>query len=238
MSFKDVFSYIFDLLFPSVCFCCKKDIEPLSKEPLCFECIRKLEFIEKPYCLKCGKSLRFVEKICHECKHKKYYFNFSRSVFVYNDAISSLIKAYKYSSKYYLSQWFVKKMIDRFNIYGEFSKFDSVTYLPTSKTNVNKRGFDHSKLVAEIFSKTMKKEFLEDAIDNNKIIDQVELNAKMRVENIKGKFLIKKNVFSGRNVIVIDDVATTMSSLNEISRVIKESGAKSVSCFTIAREHI
>lgn len=238
MNFKYVFNYIFDLVFPAVCFCCKRDIEPLTKEPLCKECIDKLCFIEKPYCLKCGRSLKFMGDLCYNCKTRKYEFDFSRSVFVYNEQISSLIKAYKYSSKDYLAGWFVDKMVERFNLYSEFSCFDSVTYLPTSKRNIKRRGFDHAKLIAELFSKKIGKEFLSDAVENNKLIDQVELNAKMRTENIKGKFSLKKNIFSKRRVIVIDDVATTMSSLNEISKLLKEGGALSVCCFTVAREQI
>lgn len=238
MSFKKAASYVFDLLFPAVCFCCKKDIEPLSKEPLCFDCIRKLEFIDKPYCLKCSKSLKFNNNLCYECREKRYYFDFSRSVFVYNEAISSLIKAYKYSSKEYLSDWFVDKMLERFRFYSEFYDFDCVTYLPTSKVNIKERGFDHSKLIAELFSKKTRREFISDVIENRKMIDQVNLNARMREENVRGKFLLKKDIFSKRKVIIIDDVATTMSSLNELSKVLKESGAISVSCFTIAREQL
>ncbi|MCX7905656.1 MAG: ComF family protein [Elusimicrobiales bacterium] len=228
--------YIKDIIFPSVCYCCRDDIEPLRVHPLCRECEKKFHFIEKPYCFKCGIGIKYGDT-CYLCRKRKFNFDFSRSVFMYEEAISSLIKAYKYDGKDYLSKWFANVMIERLDYYLEFKDFDSITYVPISNKKIKERGFDQSKLIAEIISKNKNFLFIKDSILNTKNLSQVELSGRLRIENVRGKFIVKDfSIFKDRKVIIIDDVATTMSTLNEVSKIIKEAGAVAVSCFTIARQ--
>lgn len=229
--------YIFDLIFPSVCFCCKEDLQPGRDHPLCSLCEKKLRFIEFPYCIRCGRSLD-GGNICYQCKSRKYAFEFSRSVFIYNEPIASIIKAYKYDRKEYLSEWLAKALAERFSYYKEFDGVEVISYVPSSKKSIKKRGFDHIKLIAEIFSKLTGLTLIEDAVESKKEINQVELSAKMRQKNVEGKFSVKKGSFYKRRVLLIDDVSTTLSTLNEIAKVIKEDGALGVYCYTVARELI
>jgi predicted amidophosphoribosyltransferase len=65
----------------------------------------------------------------------------------------------------------------------------------------------------------------------------MELAAEARKENIKGVFLVKnREKITGRKILLIDDVYTTGSTMNECARVLKESGAKEVWGITVARE--
>lgn len=230
--------YIFDLIFPSICFCCKEDLEPLRRHPLCSLCEKKLRFISFPYCILCGKDLEGGGNICYSCKNRKYNFDFSRSVFEYNDAIASIIKAYKYDKKDYLSEWLGRVMSERFGYYKEFNNIDLVTYIPSTKKKIKERGFDHARLIAEAFSKNTGIIMIGDVIESIKDISQVELSAEMRRKNVEGKFKLKKTAFKGKRVLLIDDVSTTLSTLNEVSKIIRCDGALSVFCYTVAREHL
>jgi predicted amidophosphoribosyltransferase len=65
----------------------------------------------------------------------------------------------------------------------------------------------------------------------------MELVAEARKENLKGVFLVKdKEKIRGRKILLIDDVYTTGSTMNECARVLKDSGAKEVWGITVARE--
>ncbi len=227
---------LINIFFPKVCVSCKCDIETEREHPLCLRCEKELWLIEFPYCKLCGAYLKGGGERCYYCRDRSFSFDFSRSVFIYNQAISSVIKAYKYSLKDYLAQWLGSMMAERYYYYKEFKEYDSVCYVPATKEKLRERGFDHSKLIAQVFSNLTGLLLIKDAICSKKSIGQVELSAQDRVVNIKGKFSVIIDVFKGKKVIVIDDVATTMSTLNEISMVIKKAGAKKVCCFTIARE--
>ena len=54
-----------------------------------------------------------------------------------------------------------------------------------------------------------------------------------RMQNLKGCFDIVANI-NGQDIIVIDDVLTTGSTLIEIRNTLKNAGARNVLCFTFA----
>jgi ComF family protein len=122
--------------------------------------------------------------------------------------------------------------------YREFFEYDSITYIPLSKGKMRKRGYNQTELIAKEVSMILKLSFLKDvAIKIKETKNQVELSKDERMVNLKDAFMvIDKERVRGRSIVVVDDVATTMSTLNEFSKTLKESGAKKISCFTIARE--
>lgn len=65
---------------------------------------------------------------------------------------------------------------------------------------------------------------------------QIELSAAERRLNVKGAFSVKKpGLIVGKRVLLLDDVMTTGSTMDECARVIKGAGATSVIALTIAR---
>ena len=60
-------------------------------------------------------------------------------------------------------------------------------------------------------------------------------NRKERLENVVGSFVVRRpEKVKGRNIILLDDVATTGATLSEARKVLKEAGAKKVVAFTVA----
>ena len=56
-----------------------------------------------------------------------------------------------------------------------------------------------------------------------------------RQENMRGAFrVINEKTVRGKNIVVLDDVATTGSTIDELARALKEAGASSVTGFTFA----
>lgn len=157
---------------------------------------------------------------------------------MYNKEISSIIIAYKYGKCDWLYKWISRKMIDKLKDYDEFKDYNFITYVPISKKKLKKRGFNQSELIARDISNETGLSLIKDAVIKIKEgKSQVDLNAKEREENVKNSFkVIKPDVIEGKDIIIIDDVATTMSTLNELAGVLKEAGAKKIACYTLARE--
>ncbi|RPJ70875.1 MAG: ComF family protein [Alphaproteobacteria bacterium] len=61
------------------------------------------------------------------------------------------------------------------------------------------------------------------------------MNSKERQDNVFDAFRADYAENSNKSILVIDDIATTGSTLNECARALKNSGAKEVFCYTIAK---
>jgi predicted amidophosphoribosyltransferase len=55
-----------------------------------------------------------------------------------------------------------------------------------------------------------------------------------RLKNLKGSFKANAGLVKGRNIILIDDVITTGTTMREAAKTLREAGAKKVIGFAIA----
>ena len=110
--------------------------------------------------------------------------------------------------------------------------------IPLSDKKKKKRGFNQSEEIAKIISEVTKIE-----TDFNCIIkvkdnkSQTELTRKERIENVKNTFKIIKNI-KNKNILLLDDVYTTGSTMEECAKTLKSAGANKVWGITIAREMV
>ncbi len=66
---------------------------------------------------------------------------------------------------------------------------------------------------------------------------QFELTRDERLINLRGMFKIKDpSVFKNKNIVLVDDIATTCSTLEECSKVLKNAGAGKIFCAVLARD--
>ena len=109
--------------------------------------------------------------------------------------------------------------------------------IPLTKKKLKQRGFNQSEEIVKELSESLKIFFLDDCILKIKETSpQIELSGKAREENIKGAFLVKNNEkIKNKKILLVDDVYTTGSTMEEVSKVLKESGAKEVWGLVVAR---
>ena len=98
------------------------------------------------------------------------------------------------------------------------------------------RGFNQSELLAKAISERIEKPY---SANNLKRIRNTQpqslLNAEQRKQNIKGAFSVENvEEIKGKTVLLIDDIFTTGTTVNECSKVLYESGAKRVLFFSLA----
>ena len=168
------------------------------------------------------------------------------SVFEYrNDFIKEALWMLKYRRNMWLAKIFAEAMYEvLLEEIGDQILFNNFTKpilipLPLSKTRAQERGFNQSELLAKEIYLIDEKENLSFEpkvlfkIKNTE--SQTHKNKKDRRENIKGSFEVRNSQkIKGRNIILIDDVYTTGSTLNEAGRVLRKSGAKKVFGLVVA----
>jgi ComF family protein len=124
---------------------------------------------------------------------------------------------------------------DRF---PELHGYKFVLAVPLHPSKEKERGFNQSELLARKLSAAKHLFLLEDAAARAlKTKAQVSLSKAERVQNMTGAFKITRpELVGGRKLLLIDDVATTLSTLEELARELKAHGAKGVAALTLARE--
>ncbi|PIP86711.1 hypothetical protein COV42_02615 [Candidatus Campbellbacteria bacterium CG11_big_fil_rev_8_21_14_0_20_44_21] len=108
--------------------------------------------------------------------------------------------------------------------------------IPMSQKEKWERGFNQSEMLVKEMMKIGKETHNCDLRALQKIKNtkrQVEVKRHERKQNVSGVFRAGKNL-KGRNIILIDDVHTTGSTLNEAGKILKKAGAKKIFKLTLA----
>jgi competence protein ComFC len=152
----------------------------------------------------------------------------------YSGLVKKAIKKIKYQGVFAITKELVDLSFSDFE-WQQFQDFVIVP-VPLHKKRQRMRGFNQAELIAEEIGKNNGLEVVNDALIrgiNTK--SQVDLQKGERRENIKGAFTVSDTAkMKRKKVLIIDDLFTTGSTLNECARVLKRSGVKEVWGLTIA----
>lgn len=232
--FYQIKNLILEILFPKFCFGCQRE-----GEYLCQDCKSTLDFTTSFYCL-CEKPKKIPKPgKCKNCKDKNLdglYFPFSYKI----PLIKNLIHNFKYDP---FIKELAKPLADCLKDYfllldqrPDFSDF-LVLPLPLHKSRLKWRGFNQAAEIGKYFCKNFNLKMNDVLVKIKKTRPQTELDGKERLENIKGAFLVKnKKLIEDRKILLIDDVYTTGSTMEEAAKILKKFGAKEVWGLVLARE--
>lgn len=233
---------LLNILLPPRCIKCGKILS--EKNGLCPECFNSINFISAPYCHKCGRpfvketNLKFAAKqYCGNClKQKKFLFDLQRSAFIYDDASKNLILDLKFRDKTVSAQ----TLADMLYMAGKDiweQKPDLIIPVPIHRLRLIKRRFNQSALLVKYLAlKTNIKADYSSLIRQQNTVPQVQLSGMARRKNLRQAFSVKyPHNIKGKKIVLIDDVETTGSTLNECAKVLRKAGADAVYSITLAR---
>ncbi len=209
---------LLNLIYPPVCGICGK----INKEYLCKKCEIKI----KEYVI---SSIR---------KSKHTYFDEIYCELRYKDIVRDNIIKYKFQNKAYLYKTFSKIILNNKKTCGFLKKYDIIIPVPISKKRKILRGYNQSCLIAYEIAKYLNLKCEDKCLIKQKdTIEQSKLNKQQRKINLKGAYkVINKQNLTDKNVLIIDDIYTTGSTVNECAKVLKEAGAKKIGVLTIAKD--
>ena len=223
-----------DALYPShyKCLVCSKEIVSDGVD-ICDECLESCEVVDSVHgCIKCGATLVANDVVCGACKDIVPVFDKNYSVFVFKDSIKLLLLSLKYNGKKYIASTFSEILYDK---YLELNlNCDVVIPVPLHCNRLLERGYNQSELLCSSFISngiSVCTNVLERVKDTP---HQTELSKSDRYSNILGAFKVtNKSVVKGKSVLLVDDVYTTGSTVNECSKVLLKAGARSVTVLTL-----
>jgi ComF family protein len=115
--------------------------------------------------------------------------------------------------------------------------FDLVSPVPLHPQRQKERGFNQSELLAEDFCQTTGLALAKDLLQRVRpTIPQVMLPRQERTKNVRGAFAVSDKVgVNGKDILLIDDIATTGATLKECAKILHKAGAEKVCVLTLAR---
>ncbi len=219
---------IIKLLYPQRCRYCNNVID--IRREICHTCENTLNKIDGEICKLCGKSV----DVC-DCGHKKHFYKCVCAPFYYEGAASRAIWRFKFHNATKLSKIFAEDMAECFNKHYKGYDFDLCTFVPSTKEDFKKRGYNQAEFLARDFCEItqIKCEDLLDKVFQTQ--SQHNLSGAERSGNLIGAIELKDGVdVENMRVLLIDDIKTTGATLNECAKMLLIGGAAEVFCLTVA----
>lgn len=219
-----------DLLFPKNCLSCGREGEWVCYE--CFEKIRKKIILFCPRCYKENEEGR----VCANCRSFSFL-DGALALGDYKDVImAKAVQSLKYDYVEEITEFFGKLLPKGEEKISRIVSGSVFIPVPLHRKRYLERGFNQAELIARVWSRILSVPVETDVLIRRRFTTpQVKLKAAERRQNLCGAFVIKKKSATEK-VILVDDVFTTGSTLQECARVLEESGIKEVWGMTVARE--
>jgi len=201
--------------------------------PKCVFCARVLNKGDDGWCGKCTESLPFAD---NNGEQKGEFFDFCVSPLYYRGVVRKSVLRYKFGGASAYASTYAKLLADCVREHPGVG-YDVISWVPLSATHERKRGYDQARLLAQATALELGEAA---AVTLHKQLDvraQSELGDRdERSANICGAYLVPDPGFvEGKRILLIDDVITTGSTLNECAKTLRAAGAARVTCAALAR---
>lgn len=230
--------FVFDIFFPLFCIGCRKE-----NLLLCSSCLRKIPFLAEERCPICETRITPLGKICADCFGKTSL----DGIFAASSYKNEILKQSIHTLKYRFARSLAHPLADhlaRALLRSSLPLPDLIVPVPLHPLRLRWRGFNQAEELA-LAMKTL-------LLPGNDIrvqkllrrtrftLPQIRTKTKKeRKENLDNAFALAKNISSesirGKRIWLIDDVATTGTTLEKCADVLKNSGAKEVFGVVVAR---
>jgi ComF family protein len=208
-----------------------------------------LDFIWPQFCLGCNREgslccgfclndilLDDLKTISWPDKNKLYFEACYNCCNYQDKLVQKIIKNYKYNYLENLAELLIdilEKQARRLNL----DKNTIVVNAPLHKNKKRQRGFDQTEILAKQLAKRLSLDYSPLLIRTKNNPAQAKLDKTARQKNVADIFAINKKVVPNKrpNILLIDDVVTTGSTLNQASKVLKKLNYTKIVCLTIAK---
>jgi len=222
-----IITSLFDFFLPRFCPSCNKKLLP-NESIVCPDCISKIKLAED-------------ERIHSEFVRKFSSFGIisdfiSLYVFEKDKELQHIIHSLKYNQKF-LTGKFLGNILGK-NLKQRITnwKIDYIIPVPLHHLKKAERGYNQSFYIAKGLGKELGILVAQNFIRRKRFTEsQTTMNLKERQENIEGAFKVKRNLnLNGNNILLVDDVITTGSTIGECGRVLLNAGANKVYAVSVA----
>ena len=222
-----IITSLLDFFLPRFFPSCNKKLLP-NESVVCPECISKIKLAEDERI-----HSEFVRKFSSTGIISDFI---SLYVFEKDKELQHIIHSLKYDKRF-LTGKFLGSILGK-NLKQKITKWkiDYIIPVPLHHLKKAERGYNQSSYIAKGLSKELNVPVAQGFIKRKRFTEsQTTMSLKERQENIEGAFKAKRNLtLNGKNILLVDDVITTGSTIGECGRVLLKVGANKVYAVSVA----
>lgn len=224
---------IIHLLFPRRCPICDKAMfsSVFMKTELCCAACREIpEYVKEPVCKKCGKSIENERaEYCYDCRKHPGGFAQGKALWIYKDQVKESMYRFKYQNRQEYARYYGSEIV---RVYGDWmkrNKIEAIVPIPLHWTKKRRRGYNQAQLLAaEIGKQTGLPVYPKLLKRIKKTKAQKNLDETERKNNLKKAFKTQENKVQLSHILLVDDIYTTGSTINEAALELKRAGIEQV----------
>jgi len=157
-------------------------------------------------CSSCENKINYCKESFQLSKNNKKYSYYCLAY--YSKSVSELVLRLKYKSDFECANVLGEKMADL--IVKNNLVIDCITFVPSTKKSLKKRGYNQSELLARVISDILKIKMISTLDKTRETKDQIGLNEEMRWQNILGSYRLRGlTKIKNKKILLVDDVMTT-----------------------------
>ncbi len=214
-----------DRALPQTCFFCGDG----SDETVCAPCATALPHLTKEVCPRCQLPAANGE-VCGRCLKKPPQWQHLRALWRYEFPADVAILAAKYRHNFAIMRW-AATQLDSWPFGGQATLIP----VPLAEKRLQWRGYNQAQQIAHEFGGRFALRVDPDAMIRTRETEiQQGLDWAGRRRNVRAAFAATRSL-AGESVVLVDDVLTTGSTLNELARAVLDAGAVRVDALVLAR---
>jgi ComF family protein len=223
---------------PSCAFCNSSRAE--FRTGICTSCLESVRRVSEPFCTQCGlpvPGLSLQESgLCGRCLIKPPPYRKARYAVYYEGPLRDALISFKFGRALDVSRTLSHFMVEAFHKHFSSDEFDIIIPVPLHQSRLLQRGFNQAVILGHHIAAStglpLERSTLLKVKDTP---PQVGLPRAQRVANLRNSFATKDTgKIRGKRVLLVDDVATTGSTLTEAAKTLMKSGATTVGTLALA----
>lgn len=222
------------LLYPPGCPVCDR-LLGAGTQRMCPSCERRVHYLSGALCCQCGKKLADCEaEYCGDCRRRRHLFTAGRALYEYGDIAPALYR-FKYEGRREYAGFFGRELAGQLGGYIRSLEPDGLVPIPMYPAKERRRGYNQAGLLAQAMGRELNLPVypkLVSRIRNTRPLK--ELNSEERVNNLKRAFNLAENGVKLKTIILVDDIYTTGSTMDQVSAVLLAGGCQKVYFVTLA----
>jgi ComF family protein len=233
---------LLDLLFPPRCGACGIAVGPGSGGRLCEQCSTEVSYLGSPICTCCGAPLSAdggrEDRFCRFCLASRPAFDRARSLLHYRPPLSRLLHRFKFQG-----DTAAGACLSGLVAHGQFNQMsvaqgcELIIPVPLHRSRLRARGMNQSLVLARLIFRSSAEKIRPSVLIRIKNTrSQTDLSGDERRQNLRGVFAVNpKKAVAGKRILLVDDVFTTGTTVDECAKTLKKQHAAEILVWTLAR---
>lgn len=210
----NIIETIFNIVYPPKCIFCQALLDHKAVLHVCGTCYSELPLLGD-----------IVHKTTPD--EDQNYCDGVISLFEYTGMVKESLIRFKFYNKPGYYRTYARLMADRIRKTTDVTKYNMVLSVPLHKHREFSRGYNQARLISKELSRILRLPECSYILKRERYTEaQSLLDKHKRNQNVKGAFVVvAPKKARGKNILLVDDILTTGSTLEECSRVLKQAGA-------------